>query len=118
MVLIARQPTRQLRPHATGMRSRWIIPPRPGGWDQAIFEWELEAAKWTDEHHHTEVNVVIEGELSVTSDGLTIVAGPGDAVVVEAGKRGAYSAPRYARMIGCYGPNAGEGDEFGEYEDL
>lgn len=102
-----------------GMRSRWMVPPQQGGWtDYAVSEWELEEAAWTDLHHHDEINLVLEGELHVESDGHTVVAGPGDTVRVAAGQLGHYRAPIYARMFAVYGPNPGLPDESFSYEPL
>lgn len=105
--------------HWPGMRSRWIIPPTKEGWDKfALSEWELEKAAWTDLHHHVEVNVILEGELTVECDGLTVVGTRGDTVRVGAGKLGRYSAPVYARMLAVYGPNPGREDEEFSYEPI
>ena len=71
----------------------------------AFMEWELRAATWTDTHPHDEYNFVLDGELHVTSGGATVVARPGDLVRVEAGERGSYCAPVYARMLAEYDPN-------------
>jgi ethanolamine utilization protein EutQ (cupin superfamily) len=51
------------------------------------------------------VNYVLAGELHVTSAGQTVVARPGDTVVVLAGSLAAYAAPLHARMLAIYGPN-------------
>jgi ethanolamine utilization protein EutQ (cupin superfamily) len=89
------------------MRTRWVIPPREEGWPEfALSEWELTAAGWSDRHPHSETNVVLEGELHVESDGVTVVARVGDTVTVPAGAVGRYWAPVHARMIAIYGPNA------------
>lgn len=110
---------RPSRPDRPGMRSRWVIPPTPGGWSGiALSQWELEGATWSDLHHHDEVNVILAGELHVESQGHTVVATEGDTVRVRAGHLGRYSAPRYARMIAIYGPNDGRPDEHAGYEPL
>ena len=88
------------------MRSRWIIPPSPEGWDGYVLsEWELRSAGFADHHPHTEVNVVVEGELHVEANGVTVVALVGDTVRTPAGAVGRYWAPVYARMIAVYGRN-------------
>src|ERR1700690_3927837 len=64
-------------------KCRVIIPPVQGGWSEpAMFEWELTAESWTDEHPHSEYNFVIEGQLFVESGGVTIEAHAGDVVQV------------------------------------
>lgn len=95
--------------HGPRMRTRWIRPPDPAGWaDVAVSEWELRAAGWSDRHPFSETNIVVAGELHVScDDGPTVIAGPGDTVVVAAGVTGRYWAPEYARMYGIYGPNPG-----------
>jgi hypothetical protein len=65
-----------------------------------MFEWELKAESWTDEHPHCEYNYVIEGQLFVDSGGVTVEALAGDVVRVPAGATGRYWAPRYARLLG------------------
>ena len=88
------------------MPGRKIIDqPGPAWTGFALMEWELTAAEWTDRHPHDEVNYVLAGELHVESDGMTVVAGPGDTVLVEAGSQARYAAPAYARMLAIYGPN-------------
>jgi len=88
------------------LRFRWIVPPAEGGWTEPPFSvWELERAGWEDKHPHDEINFVLEGELHVESAGKTVVAGPGDTVIVPAGVTGRYWAPVYARMLESYGPN-------------
>lgn len=87
---------------------RVIIPPARGGWSEPVlFEWELRAESWTDEHPHTEYNFVIEGQLFVESGGLTVEAQAGDVVQVPAGAVGRYWAPGYARLLSIYGPSDG-----------
>lgn len=84
-----------------------------------VGEWSLDRAAWTDRHLHEEINYVIEGELHVTYDGGTYVAGPGDVVVVPAGSRARYAAPRLARMLFVYGPSSdGHAAHDTEYEEL
>ena len=110
--LTPQQPLEATSSDWPGMRSRWIVPPRPEGWSDFVFsEWELEAATWTDLHHHDELNFVVEGELEVESEGTTVVARPGDTVIVKAGHLGRYTAHTYARMVAVYGPNPGKPDE-------
>ncbi len=117
--LLPSAPLNVKRPDWPGMRSRWIVPPVPGGWAGfALSEWELHAATWSDLHHHDEYNLVLEGELHVTSGGHTRIARAGDTVVVAAGNLGRYSAPVFARMIAVYGPNPGLSDEEAGYEAL
>ena len=88
------------------LRTRAIIPAPSSGWDDlALTEWDLEAAAWEDFHQHSEVNLVIEGELHIKVDEHEVVLGIGDTARVPAGKLGRYWAPRYARMIAVYGPN-------------
>ena len=87
---------------------RSIVAPAPGGWTEpALFEWELRAESWTDEHPHTEYNYVIEGQLFVEAGGVTIEAGAGDTIQVPPGAVSKYWAPAYARMLAIYGPSAG-----------
>ena len=55
-------------------KCRVIRPPVAGGWSEpAMFEWELTAESWTDEHPHTEYNFVIDGRLFVESGGVTVM---------------------------------------------
>src|SRR5271163_1099539 len=62
-------------------KCRVIMPPAQGGWSEpALFEWELTAESWTDEHPHSEYNFVIEGQLFVESGGITVEAQTGDVV--------------------------------------
>lgn len=114
------EPMGQMLPEASGARSRWIIPPRPEGWDGFVLsEWELNAAGFSDHHPHVEVNVVIEGELHVEANGVEIVAGVGDTVYTPAGAVGRYWAPEHARMIAIYGHNPeGLDTEYLEYWDI
>ena len=72
-----------------------------------MFEWELIAESWTDEHPHSEYNYVLEGQLFVESGGVTVEAHAGDLVQVPAGAVGRYWAPTYARLLAIYGPSAG-----------
>jgi hypothetical protein len=56
-------------------KCRVIIPPAQGGWSEpALYEWELTAESWTDEHPHSEYNFVIEGQLFVEAGGVTVEA--------------------------------------------
>ncbi len=106
-------------PRSGSPNCRSIVAPAPGGWTEpALFEWELRAEAWTDEHPHTEYNYVIEGQLFVESDGVTVEAGPGDVVQVPAGAIGKYWAPAYARMLAIYGPSAGAPSRKLHYEKL
>ena len=102
-----------------GPNCRAIIPPPQGGWTEpAVFEWELRAESWTDEHPHTEYNYVIEGVLFVESEGVTVEAHAGDLVRVPAGVAGRYWAPAYARLLAIYGPSKGEPSRRLAYERL
>ena len=85
---------------ATPMRTRpgrpvgrVIVSAEPDPAGPAFFEWELRAQEWSDEHQHDEFVYVLDGELHVTVDGTTVVAGPGAVVKVPAGTRGFYAAP-------------------------
>jgi ethanolamine utilization protein EutQ (cupin superfamily) len=102
------------------IRSRRMIHPGSGAWDDvAVSEWELTAAGWSDQHPHTETNIVLEGELHVESGGVTVVASAGDTVTVPAGQAGRYWAPVYARMVAVYGPNPdGEATELLGYWEI
>jgi hypothetical protein len=118
----AMAPTRFPRPEPRekdGLRCRTIIAPVETGWTEpAIFEWELKAESWTDQHPHCEYNYVIEGQLFVDSGGVTVEALAGDVVRVPAGATGRYWAPRYARLLAVYGPNAGAPSRSLGYEKL
>ncbi|TAM70656.1 MAG: cupin domain-containing protein [Microbacteriaceae bacterium] len=102
------------------MRTRYIVDPGGDSWQHfALSEWELEAAGWTDAHPHDEINIVVEGELHVETEGNTVILHSGDAVTVTAGSTGSYWAPRYARMIGVYGPNPdGAESDYIRYWDI
>jgi len=100
-------------------KCRVIMPPVPGGWSEpALFEWELTAESWTDQHPHSEYNFVIEGHLFVESGGVTLEAQKGDVVRVPAGAVGRYWAPKYARLLGIYGPSQGNPGRALSYEKL
>jgi mannose-6-phosphate isomerase-like protein (cupin superfamily) len=75
--------------------------------EPALFEWELTAESWTDQHPHSEYNFVLEGRLFVESGGVTVEAQTGDVVRVPAGAVGRYWAPTYARLLAVYGPSSG-----------
>lgn len=84
-----------------------------------VGEWSLERAAWTDRHEHEEINYVLEGELHVTCDGATVIAGPGDVVRVPAGSPARYAAPAFARMVFVYGPSTdGHATFDAEYTEL
>jgi ethanolamine utilization protein EutQ (cupin superfamily) len=111
----------ELVPHAPLVERDGLMPGRgiigtdaPAWTGVQVMEWELSAAEWTDRHPHEEINHVLAGELHVTCDDTTVVAGPGDTVRVEAGSRATYAAPAYARMLAIYGPNpdAAESGDF------
>jgi mannose-6-phosphate isomerase-like protein (cupin superfamily) len=100
-------------------KCRAIIPPVQGGWSEpALFEWELTAESWIDEHPHSEYNFVIEGQLFVESGGVTVEAHTGDVVRVSAGTAGRYWAPKYARLLAIYGPSKGGPSRKLGYEKL
>jgi mannose-6-phosphate isomerase-like protein (cupin superfamily) len=100
-------------------KCRVIMPPVQGGWSEpALFEWELTAESWTDEHPHSEYNFVIEGHLFVESGGITLEARTGDVVRVPAGAVGRYWAPEYARLLAIYGPSEGGPSRTLGYEKL
>jgi ethanolamine utilization protein EutQ (cupin superfamily) len=100
-------------------KCRVIMPSVQGARSEpALFEWELTAESWTDQHPHSEYNFVIEGHLFVESGGVTLEAGTGDVVRVPAGAVGKYWAPKYARLLAIYGPSdGGPSGAFG-YEKL
>ncbi len=100
-------------------KCRIILPALKGGWlEPAMFEWELTAESWTDEHPHSEYNFVIEGQLFVESGGVTVEAQRGDVVRVPAGAVGKYWAPKYARLLAVYGPSKGGPSRALGYEKL
>lgn len=101
-----------------GLRCRFINSRPDGPWDDFILsEWELEACAWEDFHPHTETNYVLEGELHIESGGETVILKPGDSARVNAGQKGRYWAPAYARMVTIYGPNP-EGAESHSFQYL
>jgi len=103
----------------SGPKCRAIIPPTKGGWSEpALFEWELRAEAWTDEHPHSEYNFVIEGQLFVESGGVTVEARAGDVVRVPPRAAGRYWSPTYARLLSIYGPSQGEPSKRLGYEKL
>lgn len=111
-------PRADLREHDRP-RCRVIIAPREGGWSEpALFEWELRAESWTDEHPHSEYNFVIEGQVFVESGGVTVEAQAGDVVQVPPGVAGRYWAPEYARLLAIYGPSKGGPSRILGYEKL
>jgi mannose-6-phosphate isomerase-like protein (cupin superfamily) len=100
-------------------KCRVIRPPLKDGWSEpALFEWELAAESWTDQHPHSEYNFVIDGQLFVESGGVTIEAHAGDLVQVPAGAVGRYWAPKYARLLAIYGPSKGDPSRTLGYEKL
>lgn len=89
-----------------GPKARWFTGPPSAAWTEPIImEWELTGESWTDQHAHDEYAYVLEGQLFVESNGVTVEANKGDMVCVPAGLVGRYYAPDYARMLGIYGPN-------------
>ncbi len=122
MVEPSAAPTKYPRTELGGQgspRCRSILPPAPGGWSEPVlFEWELTAESWSDQHPHSEYNFVLEGELMVESGGVTVEAHAGDVVRVPAGAVGRYWAPRYARLLAIYGPSKGEPSSRLGYEKL
>ncbi len=93
---------------------RVIVDPAADPSRPAFFEWRLDAQEWSDEHPFDEYVYVLDGELHVTVDGITVVTGPGGLVHVPAGHRGAYAAPVHARILSIYGPRPAEvGDPHG-----
>ena len=103
MAKVATTPTKFSRTELTGHdepKCRVIVPPAQSGWSEpVVFEWELTAESWTDQHPHSEYNFVIDGQLFVESGGVTLVAQAGDVVRVPAGAIGRYWAPTYARVL-------------------
>jgi quercetin dioxygenase-like cupin family protein len=100
-------------------KCRVILPPVRGGWSEPVlFEWELTAESWTDQHPHSEYNFVIEGQLFVESGGVTVEAQAGDVVRVPPGAIGRYWAPKYARLLAVYGPSGGGSSRSLGYERL
>lgn len=84
-----------------------ILPAPPSGWDgPAMGQWELEDAVIVDCHPFDEINLVLEGELTVRTRDGEVVAGVGDAVRVSAGTPAEYrSRGHRSRMLYVYGPN-------------
>lgn len=89
-----------------GPKGRWFTEPNPAGWtDPVISEWELTAEAWTDHHVHDEYAYVLDGQLYVECDGVTVEVNKGEMVCVPGGSTGRYWAPVYARMLGIYSAN-------------
>jgi len=104
--LIPSEALQPVSPETPRMRARWIIQPSRGGWsDYAISEWELTRAGFSDHHPHDEVSFILAGELHIEVNGIEVIGSAGDSIRVPAGTTGRYWAPRYARMMGIYGPN-------------
>jgi len=100
-------------------KCRVILPQARSGWSEPVlFEWELTAESWTDEHPHSEYNFVIEGQLFVEAGGVTVEALAGDVVRVPAGATGRYWAPEYARLLAIYGPSQGGSSKNLGYQKL
>jgi quercetin dioxygenase-like cupin family protein len=122
MVDAAKAPTIFLRTELTGHdqpKCRVVAPPEQSSWSEPVlFEWELTAESWTDQHPHSEYNFVIEGQLFVESGGVTVEARAGDVVRVPAGAVGRYWAPTRARLLAIYGPSKGEPSRSLGYERL
>jgi quercetin dioxygenase-like cupin family protein len=122
MVNAADAPTIFLCTELTGHdqpKCRVITPTDRNGWSEPVlFEWELTAESWTDQHPHSEYNFVIEGQLFVEYGGVTVEAQAGDVVRVPAGAVGRYWAPTYARLLAIYGPSKGEPSRRLGYERL
>ncbi|MGO4246193.1 cupin domain-containing protein [Paenarthrobacter sp. RAF54_2] len=118
--LILSGPLTQFSAKTPRMKARWVVNPRPEGWDTyAMSEWSLERAGFADHHPHDEVSVVLEGELHVRVGDTEVVGGPGDTIRVPAGYAGYYWAPKYARMLGIYGPNPdGQDSQALEYWEI
>jgi mannose-6-phosphate isomerase-like protein (cupin superfamily) len=118
----ANTPTKYPRTEYSGQdkpKCRIIMPRPQGGWSEPVlFEWELTAESWTDEHPHNEYNFVIEGHLFVECGGVTVEAHAGDVVRVPAGAVGKYWAPQYARLLAIYGPSKGDPSRVLGYEKL
>ncbi len=103
---VEKLPSGPLAGDGSGPPAHQFLPPMSSGWTGiALMEWEIRGEAWTDQHPFDEINYVLEGELSVTSDGITVVAGPGEAVRVSAGSVGRYWTSGYARSLGIYLPN-------------
>jgi quercetin dioxygenase-like cupin family protein len=122
MIDAGNTPTKYSRTEWSGRdapKCRVITPTAQGGRSEpALFEWELTAESWTDEHPHSEYNFVIEGQLFVEAGGVTVEAQTGDVVRVPAGAVGKYWAPRYARLLAIYGPSNGGLSRNLSYEKL
>src|SRR5215472_4176170 len=118
----ANAPTKFSRTELTGCdepKCRTIVAPAQSSWSEPVlFEWELTAESWTDQHPHSEYNFVIEGQLFVESGGVTVEARAGDVGRVPAGAVGKYWAPTYARLLAIYGPNEGKPSRSLGYQKL
>ena len=89
-----------------GPKARWFTEPNPAGWTEPVIsEWELTAEAWTDHHVHAEYAYVLDGQLFVECDGVTVEVNKGEMVCVPGGSTGRYWAPVYARMLGIYSAN-------------
>lgn len=118
--LIVSTPLTKVSARTPRMKARWIFTPRPEGWDTyALSEWELDRAGFADHHPHDEVSIVLEGELHIRIDDTEVVGRPGDTIRVPAGHTGYYWAPKYAKMLGLYGPNPeGADSQYLEYWEI
>ena len=59
-------------------------------WDAAGFDWKLDYA---------EVDVVVEGELHITTQGKTLKARPGDVVYIPKGTALRFASPGYVKFV-------------------
>jgi mannose-6-phosphate isomerase-like protein (cupin superfamily) len=113
-------------PAPRGLEVQRHVPLTPAGDGPAmqraglvIGEWSLTGAAWTDLHMHDEINVVLDGELHVSTDTERVTLHVGDRVAVPAGCQARYEAPVHARMLYIYGPSVdGHATIYGLYEDL
>jgi quercetin dioxygenase-like cupin family protein len=86
----------EIRERRPGWRGRFFDSP-----SMSFADYSFDKDAWIHEHHHPQEEVwqIIAGELAITIDGETIVAGPGHVAIVPAGSLHAVRALSAGRAL-------------------